>query len=106
MIEIKRGDTFLVLGDVAINGVPEPITGWGIRSQVRDRKDVLLADVQVTVTDVGLGKYTLRHDDTTAWPVGMNYCDVEYTTDAGQVISTETFEILVKKDITLPEVAP
>lgn len=106
MINIKRGDTFLVTCQAVIDGVPVDLTGWSIRSHVRDRKDALLGDLQVTITDAAQGSYSLRHDDTTAWPAGQNYCDIEYTTDAGQVISTDTIEVRVAKDITLPAGAP
>lgn len=98
-IPFKRGDTFLLEGTVTQNSTPQNITGWSIRSQVRNG-EALISDLVVEYVDRTIGKYRLRKDDTTAWPAKVLTCDIEYTTDSGQVVSTETFEIEVKADVT------
>ena len=43
--------------------------------------------------------FTLQ-GSTANWPVGVLQCDIQYTTDAGVVISTETFNITTIQDVT------
>lgn len=98
-IPFKRGDTFLVEGSVSDNAVPVDLTGWTIRSQVRNG-EALVADLGVTITNAAAGQYQLTKNDTTSWPVKDLSCDIEYTTDSGQIVSTETFTISCKADVT------
>lgn len=98
-IPFKRGDTFLLEGTVTQNSTPQDITGWTIRSQVRNGP-VLIAALTVNYLDRALGKYQLRFDNTSNWPVRSLQCDIEYTTSSGQVVSSETFDIEVAADIT------
>lgn len=92
----KRGDTFIL--EATVN---DDITGWNIKSQVRQGTH-LVADLIVTVLSATptSSVYSLFLEDTTDWPVDRLMCDIQYTTDEGQIISTETFTIEVQKDIT------
>lgn len=98
-IPFKRGDTFLLEGTVTQNSTPQDITGWTIRSQVRNGP-VLVAALVVSYVDRTLGKYQLRFNNTANWPVRTLQCDIEYTTSSGQIVSSETFDIEVAADIT------
>ncbi len=98
-IPFKRGDTFLLEGTVTQGSTPKDITGWTIRSQVRNG-EALVASLEVLYTDRLLGKYQLRATTTSNWPARTLLCDIEYTTSSGQIASTETFEIEVAADIT------
>jgi hypothetical protein len=98
---IKRGDTYLVQGTVKNGALPQDITGWAIRSQVRDGSK-LIAELLVTPDpDPLTGKYVLE-GATENWPVKTLRTDVQYTTDAGQIMSTVTLEITVLPDVTEP----
>lgn len=107
-VQHKRGDTFLfiaVLRETKTGPVID-LTDWTIASMVRDADDVLVDQVTVTVTDAANGAYSLRVDDTTAWPVGTTYWDIQYT-DADSIIrSTETIALQIIEDITYPEPTP
>lgn len=100
-IKFKRGDTFVLDGVVSEAGQVLDITGWTVKSQVRLGAQ-LLAELQVQYTDRPNGKYRLLADPvvTATWPVNKILADVEYTTAAGQVVSTETFEVDCQMDVT------
>lgn len=105
-IPFKRGDTFLVEATARQGATPQDITGWVIASHVR-RGTTLVAALEVTIVDAAAGTYRLRKENTGAdgterWPVSDLECDIQYTTAAGQIVSTETFIIDMVKDITLP----
>lgn len=103
-LDIKRGDTYVVTVTATEDDGTTPIdlTGWTIRSQIRDAEDVLVAQLRVTVTNAAAGQFTLDQatPDTTGWPVGTCSQDIEYTDPSGRVISTGTFSVRVAKDIT------
>lgn len=100
-IPMKRGDTFVVDATVQQDGSPQDLTGWAIRSQVRNGS-TLLSDLVVDVVDVEGGRYriTCPASATQLWPAKPLWCDIEYTLPSGQVVSTETFTIDVKADVT------
>lgn len=107
-IQHKRGDTFLfsaVLRESKTGPVTN-LTSWEVASMIRDAEDVLIDEVTVTVTDAVNGAYTLRVDDTTAWPVGTAYWDIQYTDSADVIRSTETITLLIIEDVTYPEPTP
>lgn len=99
----KRGDSFLISAVVKIGGVAQDITNWGIQSQIRREGDTAFkVDVTVERVDDLAGSYILRVDDTSAWPIACLVWEVQYTMDTGQVISTQTVTIDVRKDVTRP----
>lgn len=95
----KRGDTFQLELSVSNNGEAVNLTGWTIASQVRS-KSKLISTLAVEYTDRVLGIYRLRDNNTSDWPLGMLVCDIKYTTDDGQIVHSETFEIEVQRGIT------
>lgn len=101
-IEHKRGDTFVVAARLTDDGVPIDLTGWGVRAHVRDG-EALVNELVYTPIVLGDGQYTLTCTaaNTTTWPVKTLYCDIEYTSPSSVVASTETFAIVLKKDITI-----
>ncbi len=93
----KRGDTFLLTGTTDV-----PLTGYTIASQVRDKSFKLIAQLTVNITQTSpTGIYTLSYPaGSSSWPVGLLECDVQYTDGSGFIVSTETFEIDVLRDVT------
>ena len=98
-IPFKRGDTFLMEGTVMDGSSALDITGWSIRSHVR-QGTAMVAELEVEYTDRLTGRYRLRKNDTTEWPAKLLVCDIEYTTAAGPSASSVTFEIDTKADVT------
>lgn len=113
VISIKRGDTYLYQATVRMpvpgrldrwsNPVMEEvdIADWGIRSQVRNNGKLVAELDVVKRPDVGIGVYELVCEDTAIWPTnGQLRQDIQYITDAGQVLSTQTFAINCIPDVT------
>lgn len=101
----KRGDTFLyaaVLRESKTGPVID-LSGWTIASMIRDADGVLIEELVVTVTDAANGAYTISAADTTAWPVGLAYWDIEYTDTHGVIQSTDTVTVSILQDITFPD---
>lgn len=100
-LSFKRGDTFIVQGQATVNDVAQNLTGWTIASQVRNGSS-LLSTLTLTWIDQSTGVYKLTAlpAATATWPTKMLACDIQYTTAAGQVISTETFGINCLADVT------
>lgn len=97
-LPFKRGDTFSLLGTVDAN-----VTGWTIASQIRTSAGTLVATLTPAVTSASadLSVYTLKAPGpTTAWPIEDLRCDIQYTTGAGIIDSTETFVIQMAEDVT------
>lgn len=82
------------------------ITDWTITSSLRWITK-LIADFTVTKTDAENGKFTLSHpaEDTQLWKSRVYDADVQFLID-GKKSSSQTFQIDVKTDITIEEVAP
>lgn len=106
-IPFKRGDSFRPsLAVTTEDGTPQDITGWTIRSQVRDRKGVLVATLTAANRVDAAGTFTLAPADAqsaeSGWPEGEIEWDIEYTDAAGIVRSTETIIIRCERDVTRP----
>jgi hypothetical protein len=92
----KRGDTFTLSATASV-----PIVGWSLDSQVRQHGK-LVDTLVIAVTDAATGAYTLTSSGSTAaWPLGELEFDVRYTTDLGQIISTEVVSINCKAGPTV-----
>ncbi|MFM2004351.1 MAG: hypothetical protein RLZZ09_6 [Pseudomonadota bacterium] len=98
----KRGDTFQYACTLRQkkNGPALDITGWQIRSQLRDLKDQLICEFTITLLDPAAGHYQLSADDTRAWQPGTAAMDIEYRDAEGIIRSTETLNVLILKDET------
>lgn len=98
VIPFKRGDHFLLPGEVIINDAAQDLSAWTIRCHARHSNGFV---VRFTVDkSTTLGQYLIKDLTTQDWPLGALHADIEYTTDDGTVISTETFQIDVLKDET------
>lgn len=96
-IPFKRGDSLTLTCTTDID-----ITGWTIQSQVRTESGRLVDTLSVNITQTtptGLFKLT-PNTDTSLWPLGDLYCDIQYTTSANVVVSTDTFIIELVRDET------
>lgn len=101
-LSIKRGDTFLVVCTYSDpTGTPVDITTIDIKSQVRNLRGDIIAELNVAKeaqSGQTLGKFVLRAD-TDTWPIGDLSWDIQYTS-SGTVQSTDTLTITVVQDIT------
>ena len=101
MITIKKGDTlaFIVRRRDKDNN---PLTGDAnkLYSQLRNNKDILVADMVITETDVpGDYLFQISSEITKGFDVGQYVFDIEYR-DGNLVKSSETFQVNVIKDVT------
>lgn len=102
--EFKRGDTFALTCTYKTDGVPTAITGYTIRSQIRQVNKTLVATLTSTPANQSTdpGVFTLTPDTNTEdWPVETLLCDIEIT-QSGVIRSTNTFAVPIVRDITLP----
>lgn len=98
----KRGDTFnalCTLRDAA--NQPVDLTGWTIRSQVRNASGGLIDTFDIVTVNAAAGQFRLFKSTTPGWVAGTLYSDIEYTNPDGHVVSTSTFEINCIKDQTV-----
>lgn len=100
-VDFKRGDTFLLQGQVTVGDAAQSLTGWTVAAQVRNGT-VLLHALVLTWLNQATGLYQLSRPaaDTATWPTKLLVCDIQYTSPTGQVISTETFGINCIADVT------
>lgn len=102
--KFKRGDTFDVSGPVAV-GENETaltdLTGWQASSQVRSvPNNELIADLQLEWLQFSPPLLRLRATSTSSWPIGRAQIDIEFTSPAGDKVSTDTQSFEVVQDVT------
>ena len=100
----KRGDTFEFTGavDVKHQGqlVPD-LTGWVGKSQLRKQNGLLIADLMFTWIDATQRICNIKHNGSTAdWAICVAQMDIEMTSPDGHIVSTQTTEINIAKDVT------
>lgn len=100
---IKQGDTFLLPLQISVDGQPQNLTNWSIRSCVGNSSGVM-AELTVEYTDRVAGKVLLSAD-TSTWAIGTYFFDIRYTTDSDQVTTTASEEIKVIRAETPPGIA-
>ena len=103
MYQHKRGDTFNMSGqvDVTDNGIAIPdLTGWTGSAQIRTLDDVLVADLEFTWLNAATRTCKLYKLTTTAWPIGIAEIDIQLTNASAEIVSTETVQIEIVKDVT------
>ena len=103
-MKFKRGDTFkrdVQLTDSNNDNLPIPITDWDIRCQLR-YGNVLAADVNVEITDAAAGEFTLSMASILTETLNPRtyHCDVEFYLPDVSKVSSQTFHIIVEKDVT------
>ena len=107
MITIKRGDTFAFYANMTDElGQPLITDIANLRSQIRDKKHVLIEELTIAATGAA-GQYLFTATDTNIWlPQGYSsrslIMDIEMST-GGIISSSETINIEVIKDVTYNE---
>jgi hypothetical protein len=101
IIEHKRGDTFEAIVVLALNSVPQNLTGWTIQSQIRGTNS-FVATLNFNAINLSTGTFSLTAaaSTTATWPVGTHSMDIQITDSSGFVISTETIVFRVLQDVT------
>jgi len=100
----KRGDTFRFYNDITDeNGIAIIGAASKLKSQLRDSFETLIADLVITEDAVTAGRYYFSLPDTVdtnSWPISVFFLDVQYTSDDGTVMTSETVSVSVVKDVT------
>lgn len=99
----KRGDTFIfgVYVKATVNGaIQTDLTGWTGSSQIRQMNGAKIADLTFSWDDASVAAGRLYYASTAAWPVGDAVIDIQMTTPAGEIISSETIHIEIQEDVT------
>ena len=98
----KRGDTFEIIVEFTLNGQVQDLTGWGIRSQIRDGNKALLKELDIVEIDFSEGTFALNcpASETVNWSPATYQCDIEFIDPSGFVVSSDTFAVNVIRDIT------
>jgi hypothetical protein len=97
-MEIKRGDSFLLALVVKVDGVAQDLTNWGVSAAISPGFGVV-TPLTVSFTDRVNGAFELSAE-TSDWPIGWMSFDIRYTTDADQIVTTETVKAQVIQGIT------
>lgn len=99
---MKSGDTFdysspIRMTDASGNSID--LTGWTVASSVKlpDGTIVALTAIWTDATNTAI---RLQYADTSAWPAGVAYIDVEFTSGAGVVVSTDTASFVIDEDLS------
>jgi len=98
-VSLKRGDSFVFTNNYLTDdtGSQIDLTGWLIRSHVRDSSNELIDTLDIVVSQF---EYSITKIDTSLWPIGNLFWDIEYTTPDGIVFSSDTIVIKVIQDVT------
>lgn len=101
--DFKRGDTFQLTCTYKVAGVATSVTGFTIRSQLRNAFGNLVATLTATpanqTASPGVFYLVPSNADTSGWDTGDLSCDVEITS-GGVTRSTVTFVVPVVDDVT------
>lgn len=101
--DFKRGDTFLLTCTYKVDTVATSVTGFTIRSEIRDKFGHLVATLSASLANQGTnpGVFYLSPTvaDTSDWATGDLFCDIEIT-NGGVIRSTITFIVPVIDDVT------
>jgi len=104
-VVVKRGDSLLLNCTRTDAGTAVDLTGYTVSSQLRHpTTDELAATLTVTLSNQGTnpGEFVLSAlPATTAdLALGVYQCDVQFTSPGGVVVSSPTFEVELRKDVT------
>ena len=98
MMQIKQGDTFLLALSVSVDGLPQDLTNWKVRSWLSSISGMVM-EFTVDFTDRTAGEFNLEAD-TASWPIGWLGFDIRYTTDSEQIVTTKSIPVLVLRSDT------
>jgi hypothetical protein len=97
-VSIKQGESLNVALYFKDDGDAMDISHVALAAQVRDAKDVLVANLPIIMgSEIGLAYIQIV--DTCRWPDGRLRCDVRAAWP-GQIQFTETFAIHVRRAVT------
>ncbi len=107
----RRGSTFIAGGSFDLSGqvtvidsgvVVANLTGWTGRSQIRDLKDQLIADLTVTIVD-GAQRLVRVHTlaDTSGWPAGQVKMNILFIAPDGTIVPTGVTTFEIEKGVTV-----
>lgn len=100
----KRGDTFDLVGPVSLTFDGNPVqdfTGWVPNAQLRNTADDLVAQfVCEWVDPIARLLRVYFPGPTNRWELGCHEFDIQFTAPNGAVVSTQTAEIEIVRDIT------
>ena len=101
----KKGDTWSLAAQADVRdlatGTKADLTGWTIASQLRAADTgALITDFACTLVDPVAQTFTHIAASTATWPEGLAVLDVQFTSAAGQVVSTDTQTIRIAPDVT------
>lgn len=101
-IVVKRGDTLLLTCAHLQGNTPVDLGGWTLASAVRGPSGALVWRFAPRVLDAANGVFELHAAaaDTARWPVGLLAADIRYTDPQGRVSTTDTFDIMVLREVT------
>jgi hypothetical protein len=104
MITFKTGQTFIATGTYFETDqiTPKSLSGVTIVSKIRTRKDIIVAELVTTITNINPGTYTLTlpvGTTTDSWPCETLYWDIKEII-GGQVCFSETIPINVQRGIS------
>ena len=97
-MRIKRGDSFLLALVARVDGVRQDLTNWEVRAAIGTCYGVV-DEITVAFTNRAQGEFELSAD-TTEWPIGVLEFDIRYTTDVGQIVTTNSVKVDVVKSDT------
>lgn len=102
MITVKRGDTLsLIVRRKNHDGTPRVGEADKLRAQIRSNKDILIASFQISEVLETPGDYlfVVPAIETSEMDIGKYVMDIEFR-DGDFVQSTETFTVVIEKDVT------
>lgn len=102
-MKFKRGDTFDYSGSVSMTdaaGAAIDLAGWTVASKI-EFPDAC-TKVELNAEWVGSDNDAIRihKSETRDWPVGVADMDIQFTSAANAVVSTETVRLEIVEDIT------
>ena len=105
--DFKRGDTFAFYANLKdkSTGLPIDVGAEFVKSQIRSPQGKIYASLLVSKNSLVEGQYLFQASSivTKTWPASVNgvelHIDIEFIVD-GKTSSTETFNVIVKQDVT------
>lgn len=100
---VKTGTSFIMSCEYKQEGVAVSVAGLTIRSQVRNNRGTLIANLLVKKANqtTNPGVFTLESPaQPQFWPVGKLFCDILFIGADNQTLATMTFVIPIEQSIT------
>lgn len=87
MLTVYIGATFLLGGQLQLDGAPADFTGWNVQATLSDSTGTdQIAQLTVAWLDQKKGLLTLGAPSTSGWPASKARIDFKLTTPAGDVV--------------------